>query len=178
MDFDFSQATLIRLNESVELNSFDCGDSDLNEFLYADSRDFQKKRLAVTYLLMKDDNLVAFFSVLNDKISINEIKNPNIFDDFKSIFPVGKKLSSYPAVKIGRLGVDKKYQGKKIGEKLINYTIKLFCTNNRTGCGFITVDAYRQSLNFYEKMGFVYLTNRDLNRDTRLMYFNLSSVDD
>jgi hypothetical protein len=52
----------------------------------------------------------------------------------------------------------------------------LFVTNNRTGCRFITVDAYKDSLKFYEKNGFKYLTTTDINADTRLMFFDLKQL--
>ena len=52
----------------------------------------------------------------------------------------------------------------------------LFIDNNRTGCKFITVDAYAQSLDFYVKNGFNFLTDQDIGKDTRLMYFDLSPL--
>ena len=59
---------------------------------------------------------------------------------------------------------------------IIDYTKGTFTNNNKTGCKFITVDAYKKSLPFYEKMGFKYLSNKDKKSDTRLMYFNLQSI--
>ena len=79
-------------------------------------------------------------------------------------------------MKIGRLGVSANFQGMGIGNMIIDYLKQLFVDNNRTGCKFITVDAYRQSLPFYEKNYFEYLTTKDLKDDTRLMYFDLIKV--
>ena len=78
-----------------------------------------------------------------------------------------------PAIKIGRLAVNNGFQDQKIGNFIIDYLKGWFIDNNKTGCKFITVDAYRKSLGFYEKCGFVYLTSKDKNSDTRLMYFDL-----
>lgn len=45
--------------------------------------------------------------------------------------------------------------GNQIGSVLLD-TVKLFfVTDNRTGCRFLTVDAYRDAKGFYEKNGFV-----------------------
>ena len=54
--------------------------------------------------------------------------------------------------------------------------IKAFFTiKNKTGCRFITVDAYNYPLtvNFYKKNGFEFLTSQDAKEDTRSMYFDL-----
>ena len=41
----------------------------------------------------------------------------------------------------------------------------LFVNNNQTGCRFITVDAYKQSLHFYEQNNFQFLDQKDINED-------------
>jgi len=76
-------------------------------------------------------------------------------------------------MKIGRLSVDKSQKGKGIGTELLDYLKIWFVTDNKTGCRYITVDAYRNSLNFYLKNGFQYLTDSDESQDTRLMYIDL-----
>jgi hypothetical protein len=44
------------------------------------------------------------------------------------------------------------------------------------GCRYVTVDAYSQSLQFYENCGFEYLTPKDEGKQTRLMYFDLAAL--
>ena len=41
---------------------------------------------------------------------------------------------------------------------------------------FITVDAYADALPFYYKQGFIPLSKTDEGADTRLLYFDLQSV--
>jgi len=41
--------TLTRLIEEHQLQNFDCGDDDLNDFLHNSSWDYQKELLTVTY---------------------------------------------------------------------------------------------------------------------------------
>jgi predicted GNAT family N-acyltransferase len=174
---NFEGKKLIRLELSQTLKPFDCDDSDLNSFFFDDCINYQKKLLAVTYIIEGDDSTVAFFSIFNDKISYKDVaKNPDasLWAKIKNTMPTGKQLGSYPAMKIGRLAVDKNHKGQQIGTIIIDYLKNLFITNNRTGCKFITVDAYSDSLGFYEKNGFVYLTEKDKERDTRAMYYDLS----
>lgn len=166
---------LIRLTPDHKIKPFDCGDQDLNDFLHTDAHNFHQELIAVTYIIEDDANTIAFFSVLNDKISIKECKNKTNFDNIiKDRFPGTKQFSSYPSVKIGRLGVDCKFQRKGLGADILYYIKYLFINNNKTGCRFITVDAYKKSLAFYEKNDFDYLTEKDLSDHTRLMFFDLS----
>ena len=43
----------------------------------------------------------------------------------------------------------------------------------RSACRFITVDAYAAAVPFYEKCGFMFLSEKDSNSKTRSMYFDL-----
>ena len=57
----------------------------------------------------------------------------------------------YPAVKITRLGVSNRAKGKNVGSFLLETVKHFFLRDNRTGCRFVTVDAYNNArvLNFY-----------------------------
>lgn len=66
---------LVRLTTAYKLENFDCGDNDLNDFLFENVKDFLEKRIANTFVLEDEDRIVAYFSLLNDKISRLEITN-------------------------------------------------------------------------------------------------------
>jgi GNAT superfamily N-acetyltransferase len=169
---------LVRLTQEFVIKPFDCGDTDLNDFLFNDSKKYQEELLAVTYILESDTDTVAFFSLLNDKINfeIDARNNKSFWNRFNRNIPNQKRSRSYPAMKIGRLAVNDSYKGQNIGRFVLDYLKELFIENNRTGCKFITVDGYRASLKFYEKNDFKYLTTEDEFEDTRLMFFNLSDM--
>ncbi len=173
---DLSSYSLIRLTYDYRIKPFDCGDADLNDFLFNDARFYLKELLAVTYLIESQNETVAFFSLLNDKITIKDVDSSTVWNRLRRKLPQRKRFTSYPAMKIGRLGVWNEYKGLGYGKAILDYLKTLFTTNNRTGCKYITVDAYRQSLPFYEKNGFIYLTEKDVNSDTRLMYFDLALI--
>lgn len=168
-------SSLVRLTQDYIFKPFDCGDTDLNEFLLKDSKVYLQKLLAVTYALETETGIVCFFSLLNDRITKEESTSGN---QWRKLFrkPNGKDFSSFPAMKIGRLGVSQSFKAQGIGTIILDYIKELFITNNRTGCRYITVDAYRASLPFYEKNGFKYLTTKDEDQDTRLMYFDLMTL--
>jgi hypothetical protein len=170
---------IVRISPVHAIKQFDCGDDDLNDFLLNNSIDQFNQLLNVTYLIEDEaaNKTVAFFSLLNDKIGISESKSKSFWNKHvgKNI-PHIKRRSSYPAMKIGRLAVHNDFQKMGWGRKILDYLKILFITNNRTGCRFISVDAYSKSLDFYLKNEFEFLTDKDENKDTRLMYFDLSAL--
>ena len=165
---------LFRLTPETEIKPFESIDSDLNEFLLNDSKNYLQQLLAVTYILEDENNTIAYFSMLNDKISAEDLPSKRQFKKkFSDTMPDGKKFKSYPAVKTGRFAVHKDYIGNGQGRELIDFIKETFISNNRTGCGYLTVDAYSDSLTFYEKNGFLYFTDNDKDEETRQMYFDL-----
>lgn len=174
---DLSKLSFSRLTPEQELKPFNCSDADLNDFFFNEAKSYQKELLAVTYIIETETETVAFYSLLNDKIAMEDFDtNSQWYRKISNRLPINKRHKSYPAIKIGRLAVNSNFQGQGIGNMIIDYLKQLFIENNRTGCKFITVDAYRQSLQFYRKNGFEYLTIKDENDDTRLMYFDLIKV--
>jgi len=170
---------VVRLTQDYQFKSFDCSNQDLNDFLLSDSKPYLKKLLSVTYILENDKDIVAYFSVSNDKISIPD-SDKGTWRKIKALFPHSKHRSDYPAVKIGRLAVNTKYAKNGIGSDILNFVKQFFISNNRTGCSFITVDALREAIPFYLKNDFKYLdkASASSNSDTCLMYYDLTKLVD
>lgn len=168
------QFTFRRLDLDAKIKPFDCGDSDLNEFFQKDALNYLRQLLAVTYVFEDKQQTVAFFSVLNDRIS-GEDSDKNVFRKIRSKIPHKKHFRSYPSVKVGRFGVDQNYHNQRIGTEVMDFIKAYFSIKNKTGCHFITVDAYNypRTVNFYKKNGFDFLTSQDEKEDTRSMYFDL-----
>lgn len=168
---------LVRLSSDAQLGGFDCGDEDLNNFLIEDALRFHEGRLANSFILEENGSIAAYFCLLNDKISKQDVTNSQ-WRKIKDRFPQGKKFSSYPAVKIGRFAVSKAYKGKKIGTMLMNLVKDTLLHNqNYSAFRFLTVDAYHSAIPFYEKNGFEMLTKKEENDHTRLMYFDMRTFD-
>ena len=74
----------LKMKESVK--SFDCGDTDLNDFILNESLLYRKALLAVSYVVedKKDNNRVAaYFSLANDRISLTDFKDKTEFNHFR-----------------------------------------------------------------------------------------------
>lgn len=175
----FNQFRIYKLAENERIESFDCGDADLNDFALNDAQPYRREKLAVTYTLLdKEDSrcVAAFFCLLNDRISMADFDTKTEYNRFRKRFVNAKRIKSYPAVKIGRFAVDKSMKGKNIGSFLLDFIKSYFVVDNKTGCRFLTVDAYADAVPFYLKNGFVPLNEDDKDEDTRLLYFDLNDV--
>ena len=75
-----------------------------------------------------------------------------------------KRLKSYPAAKIGRLGVNASMKGQNIGSELMTYIKRTLHENQLYAAfRFITVDAYMSAIPFYEKNDFRLLVSAEEN---------------
>jgi GNAT superfamily N-acetyltransferase len=172
----------IRLNENNVVESFDCGDQDLNDFILNRSAAYQKYLLSVSYAFANPDNgkILAYCSLANDKVAVTDFKDKTEFNRFRRHhgFPNAKRLKSYPAVKLCRLGVDTSAKGKQIGTRILNYIKSMYAMENKAGCRFLTVDAYLGAIPFYIKNDFQFMNAEDTDPHTRMMYFDLKDIVD
>jgi len=92
--------------------AFDSGRQELNDWLKKIARQHQEKSLSKTYIATDDDNsgvILAYYA-----LTLSEVDNAHLPESHRKSFP-----RRIPAVKLGRLAVDKDYQGKKLGELLL-----------------------------------------------------------
>ena len=192
MNFLEDKCTFSRLSKEIIDSSFSfyCGHDDLNDFFKNDSLNYEKEFLGKSYCFLLDENpkeLVCIFTVSNDSIKVNFLPNARKKKVTKQI-PREKHFRSYPAVLVGRLGVNQKYKGKGIGRELMDFIKSWFIdSNNKTGCRFVVVDAYNENspINYYKRNDFEFLFSTEEQEkeytglteedelSTRLMYFDL-----
>lgn len=167
--------TLSRLDSTCTINSFDCGNEDLNNFLFNDALDHTSQLLAVTYIFQNRSETIAYFSVLNDSIRQGDTTKSKLRKVLKKLPHAKRGYKSHPAVKVGRFAVTNEYQSHKIGSEIMDYIKGYFLDNNKTGCRFIIVDADNnpRTIKFYLSNGFDFLTTKDEKEENRLMFFDL-----
>jgi GNAT superfamily N-acetyltransferase len=169
---------LKRLDAAEDRPEFNCGDDDLNDFYFNDSRDYAAELMAVTYVALHNDTPIGYFCVTND--SIRKIEPGVAKSAVKRIFkrvPHVKRFTNLPSVKIGRLAVCNNLQRQSIGTQIIDFIKYWFKVGNKTGCRFIVVDAYNNddTIKFYEKNGFIFMSEDDKSSDRRIMYYDLKA---
>ena len=177
---------------------FSCGDDDLDDFFNNEAVLYREKLMGKTYCLIeiltqqetnrsgKEYKIIAAFTVANDSLRIYDLPNNR---RKKLVESTHKHLKRYPAVLIGRLGVNKDYSGKGYGSEILYYVKNWFSEpENKTGCRFVIVDALNSArvLKFYSDNQFKFLfssdeqeltyekvNNKQEKPNTRLMYFDL-----
>lgn len=183
----FFPLTQRKLEES---ETFSCGNEDLDDFFQHDAVAYAKDLFGKSYcfcLAERPHEIVCAFTVSNASIFTKYLPNARKKKVGKQV-PHVKQDLIYPAVLIGRLGISSPFQHLHIGSELLNF-IKAWFTepNNKTGCRYIVVDAYNESvpLAFYRRNGFDFMFSteeqekayRNIVSDqplkTRLMFFDL-----
>lgn len=176
------------------VSGFDCGDKDLNDFFREDAFNYDAQLLGRSYCFLSatDNDIAAAFTLSNSAIRVTELPN-NARRRLVKLIPWIKQGRNYPAVLIGRLGVNVKYRNQKLGLQIIDFIKAWFLSDhNKTGCRFIVVDAYNREdvLHFYSNNhnDFSFLF-RDVYQEkicnsipeeeplrTRQMYFDLATL--
>ena len=174
---DVTTGLSLVLRDELPVTGFDCGDADLNEWFAQDVVASTEQLLVKNFELKlpgdsEKGSPVGLVSLSNDNIRLRDLV------DIQDI-PKGKRFHSWPAVKIARLGVAQAFQRQGFGREIIRLVAQLFTTDNRTGCRFITLEAYNKPsvIAFYESTGFEFITSSDIGKETRHMYFDLIRVD-
>lgn len=190
----FLESSCIRtvLSSSVlnRCKFFSCGNDDLDSFFLNDAVKYSQQLMGKTYAFVDADSLrdiVCAFTVSNASIFTNYLPNARKKQIGKNL-PWEKRDLIYPAVLIGRLGVNNLFKKKRVGSELLDYIKHWFVDpDNKTGCRYLVVDAYNQPvpLAFYEANGFKYMFSSELQEceyrkiesvaklHTRMMYFDL-----
>lgn len=75
-----------------------------------------------------------------------------------------------------RLAIARTAQHQSIGTYLLEFIEEYFLIDNKSGCRFVTVDAYVDAIPFYIKNNYQFLNNDDEDKRTRVMYFDLASL--
>lgn len=176
-------------------NRFSCGDSDLDDFFAHDVFLYDKELLGKTYCWIDKSNrrdIVAIATLSYDGIKTFSLDKPSR-NSLQRRIPQQKRHRSYPAVLIGRLGVNINYrkEGFKVGSQLMDVLKYWFVDeNNKAACRYMLVDAYNtdSTLHYYTKNGFkpLYKTEQgekeafgiapDENLRSRILFFDLKLI--
>jgi GNAT superfamily N-acetyltransferase len=140
------------LSRSHDREAFDCGVSDLNNFLRSTARQHQEKGVSRTFVLVDSDSttptrIIGYFTL-------------SVCEGFAAALPakLAKRLpQSIPAALLGRLAVDQAFQGHGYGRALLFEAIRrVAAISSQIGVAGLFVDAKDDiAAAFYRKFGFV-----------------------
>ncbi len=151
-----------RLASHHNRSAFDCGDVPLNDFLQYQAGQLARKGIGKTYVALADDRVtvIGFFT-----LSAGQVKS--------SALPPHLKLPRYPVpmLRLGRLAVDQRAQGKGLGQQLLGFAMQIALEfSQKVGIYAVVVDAKNDKARaFYAALGFMPTMN-----DSLCLYLPLS----
>ncbi len=146
------------ISKAYDRKIFDCGDKNLNDFLQHYARQSHLKSSAKTYLAIdnSDNKILGFYSLSPATIEYSNVPETII-----------NRLGKYdmPVFRLGRLAVDKAYQGKGLGGQLLAAAIRrTYLASQQVGGIGLLIDAKNEQVaKWYVSYGAVQLVERPLS---------------
>lgn len=141
------------LDKKHNRDNFDCGKPLLNNYLKTQAGQDVKRKLCACFVLTENETtILGYYTLSNNSIPLSS------FPDY-----VQKKLpQSYKAIPttlLGRLAIDKRYQGQGIGKiLLIDALRRSYEVSVEIGSFAVVVDPIdKEAENFYKKYDFIKL---------------------
>jgi len=143
-----SEFRLVLLTADHQLGGFDCGNAELDRWLVDHALASQKADLARTYLALDGGAVVGYVSLTTG--SIRHEAAPKRFVRGMPRHPI-------PTILIARLAVDHRYQGRRLGSRLLAEALRVAVIVSDTAAArLLVVDAIdEQAAGFYRRWGFI-----------------------
>ena len=137
--------------------SFSCGEGALNAYLKTRARQEMDKRIAVVYVLLDEaeERIAGYYTLSSLSVELPEGARKGL-----------PKYPEYPATLLGRLAVDKRYQGQGLGKRLLLDALGRSLAGSRAVASYavITDAKNEQAEAFYARYGFLLLSTADGGR--------------
>jgi predicted GNAT family N-acyltransferase len=134
-------------------DKFSCGNIFLDDYIKKQAKQDLKAKVAVCFVLIEENKIVKGYYTLSN----GSIPRDQLPESFIQKLPKYKDL---PVTLLGRLAIDTKYKGQKLGQSLL---IDALCRSFEASAASIAsmavivdpIDA--QAIEFYAKFGFIKL---------------------
>jgi len=144
---------------------FDCGRQELNDWLRQVARQHQDKGLSKTFVAVREElpaRICGYYA-----LTLAELDNRHLPEAWRRKLP-----RRIPGVRLGRLAVDRQYQGKRLGELLLVDALtrarRIYAEAGGIGLFVDALDA--QAAGYYLNFGF------DASPDNPLLLFLSAKV--
>jgi len=160
-----------RLEEHDEVENFDCGDEPLNHYLKRHAWSNQaKSSIGVTYVAADEaapKAVLGYFTLAMASV-------PR--EAFPKKYVRGLPPYDLPLILLARLAVDRRFAGRGLGHALISEAFRISLrVADEVGCRSIITDAYRDSIGWYARYGFVPIEGA-VETGPRRMFLDMRTV--
>lgn len=161
-----------RLEENDIVESFDCKDQPLNNYLKKHAwNNQQKSSIGVTYVVLDDaapQTVLGYFTLATSGISRDAFPRKHV-----------RGLPSYdlPLVLLARLAVDHRFEGKGLGRLLLIEALKIsLSVADQVGCRCVITEAYQAKVSWYTKYGFIPLDETSNDQPMQRMFLDIRTL--
>lgn len=160
-----SYATVL-LASAHEKGKFSCGKLMLDNYIQKQAKQDVKSKVSACFIYSEDGKEVKGYYTLSN----GSIPNSQLPESFKKKLPRYRDL---PVTLLGRLAVDNKFKGQKIGKILLIDALKRsYDASSSIGSLAVVVDPIDQeAADFYTKYGFILLP------DSNRMFLPMATIE-
>lgn len=138
------------LGRDLNRAAFACGEPSLDDYIKTKASQDMRNRMAICYTLVEQDksDILGYYTVSTTSVALTELPQELI-----------KKYPKYPyvpAVLLGRLAVDVRFQGQRLGNVLLgDALLRTLRLSNEIAINLIIIDAlHERAAEFYERREF------------------------
>jgi ribosomal protein S18 acetylase RimI-like enzyme len=147
-----AQPVVARLDPNHDRTAFDCGVEPLNRYLLTQATQDLRRGLALPYVATFPPaaSIVGYFTLSAASIDLGDLP-----ETVRRKLPGGAVLG---AGLLGRLAVDRRYQGRGVAEHMLMAAIDYSFARSPLACVALVVDAISPAAaDFYARYGFIQL---------------------
>lgn len=140
---------VLPLTGDHDRKGFDCGRQELNDWLQRVARQHQEKGLSKTFVAIREDTpdrICGYYA-----LTLTELENRHLPKTWRKKLP-----RRIPGVRLGRLAVEKTWQGKRIGELLLLDALtrarRIYAEAGGIGLFVDAIDEH--AAGYYQRFGF------------------------
>ncbi len=140
---------VLSLAGNHDRQGFDCGRQELNDWLRQVARQHQDKGLSKTFVAVRDeapDRVCGYYA-----LTLAELETHHLPEAWRKKLP-----RRIPGVRLGRLAIDREFQGKGLGELLLVEALRraLRIYAEAGGIGLFVDALDEQAAGYYRRFGF------------------------
>lgn len=143
-----SRLRLALLTTEHQTKGFDCGNEQLNTWLFRHALASHRADLARTYVAVSDATVAGYVSLTTGSVRHDEL--PKRYGRGMPRYPL-------PTILIARLAVDRRLQGEKLGTRLLAEALRrAVVASDAAAARVVVVDAIDdRAAEFYRGRGFI-----------------------
>lgn len=142
------------LNSAHDRSHFECGSAALDRYVRELVTQDIRRRVAACFVMLDDDVVAGYYTLSAASVALADLPPA-----------IARKLPRYPsipAVRMGRLAVDMKYRGRRLGAALLVNALQRAAKSEIPAVAMVVDAKDETAAAFYRHFGFMQLADNPL----------------